>query len=178
MNRRNRQGRVVINLTEQEQLLNLGQEGRGSDSYPMISQSSAGGKIINQPTNMVTRAQVMQRYNIPYVVLLCYRVIYKILGFSCYGGGAWSYPLEESSLHFTWIQYWLTMKLDAEEQQLWSQIPQVHTRHIPTFGVYELCKNDRIATCPGLEFHHPKMEKVTPIKAFQGFELHYPKIYK
>ena len=30
-------------------------------------------------------------------------------------------------------------------------------------------KNYRTGSCPGLEFHHPKMEKGTPIKSRHGF---------
>ena len=52
MIRRNKQGRGVINLTVQQQFLNQEQEGRVSDSYPMISQPTPGGKRINQPTNL------------------------------------------------------------------------------------------------------------------------------
>ena len=35
-------------------------------------------------------------------------------------------------------------------------------------------KNYRTGSCPGLEFHHPKMEKGTPIKSRHGLEPHHP----
>ena len=51
----NEGGVYLFHLTELEQFLNSELEGRGSDSYPMISQPAPGGRIGNKPTSIVTK---------------------------------------------------------------------------------------------------------------------------
>ena len=72
MNLSSRRGGGVINLTDYEQFLNLGWEGRGSDSYPIISQPPPGRRIINQSTNL--------SHNFCYLIFILFQISFRLRG--------------------------------------------------------------------------------------------------
>ena len=131
-----------MNLTEQEELLSLGEEGRGSGSYPIISQPTPGGRGINQPTyDSFATNNIFQQKTIYLFVELVSVTIYFVCTYQ-----VWTYTTQRSKKDKHFIRRKKNRNLQHVEiiqKSTHDKKSLIHSRKVSLYIVFPISKNPK-----------------------------------